>query len=84
MMIFKQILHHSSIKINDYQVIKYGIRSTQLQTLKIIIFTYKIMCCTSNLRLESFEARVEGAKHVIIQIISLALVCNSGEFYFAI
>ena len=42
------------------------------------------MCCTSNLGIEIFEAREEGAKCVIIQRVSAALVCTLGEFWFAI
>ena len=42
------------------------------------------MCFTSNLGLEIFEAWVEGTKRVIVQRISAALVCTSGEFSFEI
>ena len=37
------------------------------------------MCCTSNLGIQIFEAREEGAKRVIVQIVSAALVCTSGN-----
>ena len=42
------------------------------------------MCCTSNLGLERFEAMEEGAKRIIIQRVSAALVCTLGELCFAI
>ena len=42
------------------------------------------MYCTSSLGLEIFEARAEGAKSVIVQRVSTALVCTLGELCFAI
>jgi hypothetical protein len=44
------------------------------------ILTYKSMGCIPHCKLESFEAKVEEAKWVIIQSVSATLVCTSGEF----
>ena len=52
--------------------------------LTMTFFTKKSICFTSNIGLEIFEAKEEGDKRVIVQIFFAALVCTSGEFFFAI